>query len=119
LEGAETLIRWSTVGVQARDISPRFEVRLAKEDQYYSYLDIKPRSKEDKKCFRRARVVLNHDGYRVRQLWMESLTDNEIKVDYLSVRTNPDPPINQEIFLMKRPKGWKHIDLSADKDADK
>ncbi|HEY7424668.1 MAG TPA: hypothetical protein VH682_10605 [Gemmataceae bacterium] len=119
LKGWETQFRWSMIGVQARDFSTHFEVRLTKENQWYSYLDITPRSREGKSWFHRARVVLNRDGYRVRQLWMESANGNEVVTDYSSRRTNPDPPITRESLLMKLPNGWKRIFPPGEKDADK
>ncbi len=112
----ETQFRWLTFGPLARDISPRFNVRLAKKDQWYVYLDITTRTRKDKKWFSRSRVVLDLKSYRLRQLWMEYPNGNEILVDYLSV--NPDlqlPPITRESLLKGLPKDWKRIDLSADK----
>jgi RNA polymerase sigma factor (sigma-70 family) len=110
LKSCDEQVRWFAFGPQARDVSPRFTVRLAKEDQWYSYLDITPRGREDKKWMSRARVVLTRDGYHVRQLWLEHSNGTEDRINYLDIRTNPRPPITRESLLMTLPKGWKRIE---------
>jgi hypothetical protein len=111
--------RWSVFGPQARDISPRFNVRLAKEDKWYLYLDITPRNREKNSWFYRGRVVLNRDGYHVRQLWLERANGDEVCTDYLDIRTNPHPPITRESILKGLPKGWKRLAPPVEKDGDK
>jgi RNA polymerase sigma factor (sigma-70 family) len=110
--------RWPLFGLQARDFTSRYDIRLVKEDRWYSYLDITPRSREDKKWFRRSRVVLNRDSYRVRQLWLEYPNRNEILTDFLDIQTNPEPPVTRDSLRKGLPKGWKRIDLTGERDAD-
>jgi TIGR03009 family protein len=45
-------------GVYAKDLRGRFELKLFKEDQFYIYLDIKPKFDSDKQDFQRFRAAL-------------------------------------------------------------
>src|SRR5262249_45575429 len=58
-------------GMKAEEAKRRYDLRLAKEDQWYVYVDILPRFPRDKADFQRARIVLNKDSFLPRQLWFE------------------------------------------------
>jgi TIGR03009 family protein len=111
--GGQMLEDWVFLGLPTRDLARRFDVRLAKEDQYYTYLDIQPRTKGDRDNFRRARVVLNRDGLSVRQFWFEAPNNTEVTYDFPRRNTSPDPPITHERLLkdlQPLPPGWERLD---------
>jgi RNA polymerase sigma factor (sigma-70 family) len=106
-------IVWPFAGFPVRQLETRFDLRLAKEDQYYSYLDLTPRTPADKAFFQRARVVLNRDGLWVRQLWFENPNNSDVTYDYEKPNTAPVPPITRDLLLKglkNLPPGWKRLD---------
>lgn len=68
-------------GMKAEDAKRRYELKLAKEDTYYIYVDIAPRSAADQSDFERARLVLNKSNYLPRQLWFKHANRSEVMWD--------------------------------------
>ena len=92
-------------GMRAVDAQRRYEMKLAKEDQYYIYIDIQPRLPADKADFLFARIVLNKDTFLPRQLWFKS-SGNEVTWDIPVVRTGVQ--VNRADFEAPKPApGWK------------
>jgi TIGR03009 family protein len=54
----DNLILDFMTGMKARDLKDRFDLKLFKEDQYYIYLDIKPKLAKDKQDFQQLRLAL-------------------------------------------------------------
>jgi TIGR03009 family protein len=106
----EKMFYWMAFGPQARELTPRFDVRMAKEDRNYSYLDFAPRNKKDRKDFQRGRIVLDRKKYQVRQLWLEFINHRETTVDFFDRKINPEPPIQRESLMKSLPKDWKRIE---------
>jgi TIGR03009 family protein len=95
-------------GMKADEAKGRYNLKLAKEDQYYIYVDIAPRSTADKSDFQRARLVLNKTNYLPRQLWFEHANGNEVKWDIPNLRT--DMKLERRYFdAPKAPEGWKSV----------
>lgn len=95
-------------GMKAEEAKQRYELKLAKEDAYYIYVDIAPRSPTDKADFQRARLVLNKANYLPRQLWFEHANRSEVMWDI--------PNLNVGMALDRRafdkptpPPGWKLV----------
>jgi TIGR03009 family protein len=74
-------------GMRAADAKQRYDMKLAKEDQYYIYIDILPRFPADKADFQYARIVLNKDTFLPRQLWFQQSLSVEVTWDIPVVRT--------------------------------
>ncbi len=106
---------WGLVGPLVRQPARRFDVRLAKEDRYYAYVELRPRAPEDRQLFWRARLVLDRDGPWLRQLWVESPDGGEDFWDYEKPTTDPDPPITRELLTEGLPRGWKREDTRVPK----
>jgi TIGR03009 family protein len=101
------LLSWEYRGYPVRDLKARFEMRLTKEDEYYTYLEFTPRSKSDRDEFRRMRVVLMRERRWVRQFWMEAGNGRTVTLDYEEPDTNPKPPVTPESIMKNLPEGWK------------
>src|SRR5207248_3730515 len=102
---------WLFAGLPVRDLPKTFRLRLAKEDRYYVYLDLRPRSSEHRADIKRMRVVLARDGYWGRQLWLEHGNGNEVTLDFERPDTDPRPPITPESIREGLPKGWKRFKI--------
>jgi hypothetical protein len=100
---------WEFAGLPVRELTPRFDLRLTKEDAWYVYLDIQPRHPQDKSAFNRMRVVLQKDSFRVRQIWYEQITGNTLTLDFKKPNTNVK--ITPESIREGLPQGWERIDL--------
>jgi TIGR03009 family protein len=95
-------------GMKAEEAQRRYALRLAKEDQYYIYVDIAPRSAADRSDFQRARLVLNKTTFMPRQLWFEHANGNEVMWDIPNLRT--DIKLERRSFdAPKAPAGWKLV----------
>jgi len=68
-------------GMKAEEAKRRYDLQLVKEDQWYVYLEIKPRLPADKADFQKARLVLNNQTFLPRELWFEQPNGNEVKWD--------------------------------------
>jgi TIGR03009 family protein len=91
---------------KAREVRKRYDLKLVKEDQWYAYIELLPRSQEDKGNFDRARVVLTRSTFLPRQFWFMQPNGNEITWDI--------PRIERDIRLdradfdsPKVPAGWR------------
>jgi hypothetical protein len=93
------------LGKNLEEARRRFEFQLAKEDEWYVYLDVKPRTREDEATFLRIRVVLHKDNYLPRQVWFEEPNRNTVTWDILRIDTTV--PLKQEQFENPSlPPGW-------------
>jgi hypothetical protein len=99
------------VGLPVRDLPSRFDLRLTKEDHYYTYLEMIPCQREDKPEFKRARLVLDRGTYRVRQFWWEYPNGRGITWDYEELGAG-GKAVTRELILRGLPKGWVRIDVS-------
>jgi TIGR03009 family protein len=93
-------------GMTAQKARQDFHLTLAKEDQYYIYVDVVPRSATAKADFTRARLVLNKDSFLPRQLWFVAPNKNETLWDLPRVQS--DIALDRRLFDTPRtPPGWK------------
>ncbi len=95
-------------GMKAEEVKKRYELKLAKEDTYYIYVDIAPRSAADKADFQRARLVLNKNNYLPRQLWFEHANRSEVMWDIPNLQVGM--ALDRRAFdAPKAPPGWKIV----------
>jgi RNA polymerase sigma factor (sigma-70 family) len=82
-----------------------YELRLAKEDASYIYLDIFPRAEAGESEFRRGRLVLHKESGMPRQLWLEQM-GREVLWDMpkREVGGKADPKEFDNLIV---PEGWK------------
>ena len=96
------------LGMKAEEAKRRYDLKLAKEDQFYIYVDVAPRSPADKAEFQRARIVLNKDSFLPRQLWFESPNNSEVTWDIPRVQAGV--AVKREVFdAPKAQPGWKLV----------
>lgn len=95
-------------GMKAEDAKRRYELKLAKEDTYYIYVDIAPRSAADRSDFQRARLVLNKSNYLPRQLWFEHANRSEVMWDIPNLQVGM--ALDRRSFdSPQAPPGWKLV----------
>lgn len=98
-------------GMRAAEAKRRYDLRLAKEDTYYVYVDVTPRFPNDKAEFQRARLILSKETYLPRQLWFESANGDEVLWDIPRLQSGarldrrlfdkPEPPRDWRMTLQK------------------
>src|SRR5262249_36785955 len=74
-------------GMKAEEAKRRYDLRVVKEDQWYIYVEVQPRSPADKADFQKARLVLNKDNFLPRQLWFEQPNGDEVTWDLPRVQS--------------------------------
>jgi TIGR03009 family protein len=100
-------------GMKAEDAKHRYSLKLAKEDQYYIYVDITPRLRADQADFRHALLVLDKNNFLPRQLRFEHANGNEVMWDMPNVRT--DIKLDRRAFdAPKPPEGWKLVPVNRE-----
>jgi TIGR03009 family protein len=99
-------------GMKAQEAKRRYDIRMVEEkrnDPYYFYLDVLPRSDGDKADFKRARLVLNKDSYMPRQLWFERPNGDTVTWDIPKVQAGAN--LNKDDFKPVVPKDWKMMEV--------
>jgi hypothetical protein len=99
-------------GLPVRDL-PAFGVRLVKEDQWYAYLELRPRTPGERAEWKQMRIVLLKDGWWLRQVWLRQPNDNEMTFDFERARVVDNPPITPEAVRRRLPPGWKRTRVPA------
>jgi RNA polymerase sigma factor (sigma-70 family) len=93
-----------------RRLTARYNVKFVREDRWYTYLELQPRTNENRAGFTRMRIVLLRANHALRQLWMEHANGNEATVDYLRSSTAPEG-LTREAILRGLPTGWKRVNV--------
>jgi TIGR03009 family protein len=97
-------------GMKATEARRRYELRLAREDQYYIYVDILPRFPNDRADFTRARLVLNKSNFLPRQLWFEHVNGSETTWDV--PRSQSGAELDRRLFdPPQTPQGWRVVNM--------
>jgi TIGR03009 family protein len=100
-------------GMKAEEAKKRYALTLSKENQWYVYVDIAPRDKEDKADFARAQLVLSKDTYLPRRLWFEHANGNEVTWDIPTLKSGVT--LDRRHFdAPKPPAGWKLVPVTRD-----
>jgi TIGR03009 family protein len=92
--------------MKAERAKKRYDLRLNKEDQKHVYLDVLPRTREDKEDFVRAQVVLSKETFLPCQLWFVSANRSETIWNIGPLQKNV--VLNERIFDAPRKSDeWK------------
>jgi TIGR03009 family protein len=100
-------------GMKVEDAKKHYDMKVSREDAYYYYIDVFPRTKEDRKDFVQAELVLSKTNFLPRQLWFKEVNEKETTWDV--PRIDLKSPISRELFDAPRtPTGWKLVPVRAD-----
>jgi TIGR03009 family protein len=103
-------------GMKVEDAKKHYEMTLTREDEWYYYVGVKPRTREDRADFVQAEIVLSKKTFLPRQLWFKSANESETTWDI--PRIDAKSPIKREVFDAPRtPAGWKLVPVKAGPDA--
>lgn len=103
-------------GMKATDAKERYDLKLAKEDQHYLYVEIVPRRTQDKVEFQKARLVLHKDSFLPRQLWFQQPNQDEVIWDL--PRIDSGAKLNLKDFDAPAvPQGWKLVEAARSSEA--
>jgi TIGR03009 family protein len=100
-------------GMKKDKAKERYELSLTpgkEDDKYYVFIDVLPRTKEDKAEFKKARIVLNRDTYLPRQVWiMEPNEQRQVTWD-IPTETLNKLPVKAADFDKPTPEpGWQLV----------
>jgi hypothetical protein len=96
--------------MKAEEAKRRYELTLAREDNYYYYVNVLPRFPEDKADFQRAELVLTK-GFLPARLWFEEVNKNTVQWDILRIESNSSQVSRGDFYPPQTPPGWtaEHI----------
>ena len=92
-------------GMRAVEAKLRYDMKLAKEDSNYIFIDIQPRYPADKADFQYARIVLDRKSFLPRQLWFQT-SGSEVTWDIPVARAGVEVK-RTEFDAPKLPPSWK------------
>ncbi len=99
---------WPLVGFPVKQLPNRFELRLAKEDEHWIYLELKPRRAAEWKDVRLIQVVLHRKEGWVRRVY-ERGPITEVTID--CEKPDTATPVSPESISKGLPVGWKRVEV--------
>jgi RNA polymerase sigma factor (sigma-70 family) len=100
-------VHWVFAGPPVRDLPRLCGVRLVKEDQWYVYLEVRLKRKAGPDTLERMRVVLEKNGFWVRQIWVEHRGVRTVTTDFQ--KPEADAKITAASIRKGLPKGWDRL----------
>ncbi|HEV3262443.1 MAG TPA: TIGR03009 domain-containing protein [Gemmataceae bacterium] len=94
-------------GMRAEEARRRYDLKLTKEDENWTYILIVPRFPADKADFQRAELLLSSKTFLPRRLWFEQPNGNEITWDLLQMDSNGAHVTANDFTKPPVPTGWK------------
>jgi TIGR03009 family protein len=93
-------------GMKAIEAKRRYEIRLVKEDQWWIYLEILPRTADDRADFTKARLILYAPTFLPRQMWFEQPSGNQVtwEIPEIDTTLNLKP---DDFRAWQPPQGWQ------------
>jgi TIGR03009 family protein len=99
-------------GMSAKDARRRYDIKHVKTDQWYVYLEIRPRLPADRASFGKARLVLSRSTFLPRQFWVQESNGTERTWDIPRIEENV--ALDRADFDSPRlPAGWRLQRLPA------
>src|SRR5262245_16774265 len=98
-------------GMKAEEAKQRYDLKLVKEDQWWTYIEVIPKRAEDKVDFQRARLVFSTSTFLPRQVWLEQPNGNEVTWDLPKIA--PNVQLNATLFAppTQAPAGWNLVKM--------
>jgi|GEM_PF-3466492 len=94
-----SLLRATPFGIPVGDLQTYYAVRLVGEDKYYSYIELLPKSDNDRASFTSTQLALTRKTQLLRLFTHLEPNGNRITWDILDLQTNVNPPITRAIIL--------------------
>jgi hypothetical protein len=97
--------------MKAEEAKQRYDLKLVKEDQWWTYIEVIPKRPEDKVDFQRARLVFSTSTFLPRQVWLEQPNGNEVTWDLPKIA--PNVQMNPTLFAppTQPPAGWNMVKM--------
>ncbi len=111
MAGGDNLMLDFLSGMKAEDAQSRFDLSLFKEDQFYVYLDIKPKLPKDRQEFEQVRFAIygpntKQLAYMPAQVWLLKPNGDTEFWKFSNPQTNL-PGVDAKLFAGEAPpKGW-------------
>lgn len=102
---------WLAFGPPVRDLKACFDLHLAKEDEFWLYLEIKPRKERDRCKFKRIQVVLERKTSWVRRIWLEQPNETTTTFDFERPNAGSEEAVTADSLLKGLPADYKEVDL--------
>jgi TIGR03009 family protein len=97
-------------GMSTAQTRERFDWKFVKEDAWYIYLGIEPRTHTDRVTFLSARLVLLKESHLPRQIWFQT-SGQEATWDFTKLDTAAE--LKKEDFTPKVPEGWRIVSVGG------
>lgn len=98
-------------GMKAAQAKERYDMKWIPDDKYnnkfYHYLQILPKSPQDKADFTEARLTLTSNAFLPRQVWYHQPNGNEITWDFEKVDVTTQIPLTTFAPPQKLDPGWR------------
>jgi TIGR03009 family protein len=92
-------------GMKADEAKRRYDMKVVKESNYYVYLEIYPRTVDDKAEFQKAQLALLKNTYLPRMLIYTEAQGNKIQYD---IQADTKARVDRNEFIQPElPKGWQ------------
>ncbi len=91
--------------MKAEDVVRKYDIQLRPMDDYWIYLEIRPRSAEDKKDFKLAKLALAQKTFLPGALVFEEVNGNTIRWDIKDIKSGVSVDRN-EFVAPTLPPGW-------------
>ncbi len=96
------------------DIQQQFDTRLIREDKYWAYIHLTPKTKQRQSILRNMEVVLDQKTHLVRQYRVIDVNGNRDIYDFQKLEVNPTPPITLESISKDLPKSFKELQMNKE-----
>jgi len=116
-KGADDNLLSFLFNTNAKKAMERYKLKLAKEDDFYVYVEVRPTLAADKVDFQVAKVCLDKETFLPRQLWFRQNNGDEVLWDLPSIEKNkklerkmfdkPDLPLEPGEKVSK----WKYEEM--------
>ena len=94
-------------GMRAEEARQRYDMKLTKEDENWTYILLVPRYPADKADFQRAELVLSSKTFLPARLWFEQPNGNEITWELREIDSSGSQVTANDFAKPALPAGWK------------
>lgn len=97
-------------GLNSAEAKSRFGLRMEQEDKDWAWIEITPRTPEDRQNFRLVKIVLNKATYLPGAILVVEPIGNQYKYEITLMEPNPKPPVPpKEVQPLRAPQDWQEF----------